>query len=81
VEELEDRLPNQMEPILSLVRASLRDPQPTETPAAPVTEPIHVEEDRDGIWETEEDVLVDETMFDDTGEGAGVEGDLDKEED
>jgi hypothetical protein len=87
VEELEDRLNDQMEPILSHVRASLREPPPPDA-ASPIThEILYAEPEGDIIWEpmettaemTAEDVL-DEDIFDDTGEDAGVEGDLDREE-
>jgi hypothetical protein len=82
VEELEDRLPDQMEPILSRVRASLRDP-PALAAAVNSGEDIHVEPagDEEETWEAGKVALVDEDMFDDTGEGVGVEGDLDREED
>jgi hypothetical protein len=87
VEELEDRLNDQMEPILSHVRASLREPPPPTTASPTAYEVLYAEPEGDIIWEpaetraemTAEDVL-DEDMFDDCGDGAGVEGDLDGEE-
>ncbi|TCD65826.1 hypothetical protein EIP91_002176 [Steccherinum ochraceum] len=78
VEELEDRLGDKMDDILSSVRASLAEL------AAPVDatnahdDQVQLEvynEDTEG-WEYEQG-----DEFDDTGEGAGVEGDLDKDDD
>jgi hypothetical protein len=83
-----------MEDILSVVRASLVSPPPTTT--IPVTEQetnadagaaqIFLEEeqkwdDDDEVGgEVEELVYPHEVLFDDTGEGVGVEGDLDMED-
>jgi hypothetical protein len=79
VEELEDRLPDQMEPVLAHVRASLRQPPPVEVAPATYHEP---EQEQDGAWDAEGAMAVDrDVVFDDTGEGVGVEGDLDREED
>ncbi|OBZ71245.1 DNA-directed RNA polymerase III subunit RPC9 [Grifola frondosa] len=84
VEELEDRFGNQMDNILSAVRSSLSEPVPVassdnepmqaEIVYAETTE-IYVEESSN--WEQD----TNEVVFDDTGEGAGVEGDLDMEDD
>ncbi len=85
VEEFEDRLGRQMDEILSTVRSSLTESKPAtanqsqdmqvdpeqETPGAE----LYVE-DAEG-WEYDANVIV----FDDTGEGAGVEGDLDVDDD
>lgn len=86
MEELEDRLGDKMEEVLSHVKSSLT------TQAGPDTAnkshlPLQDQEvaftsqggppadgDEDAYYE--EDIV-----FDDTGEGAGVEGDLDMEED
>ncbi|EDR13244.1 uncharacterized protein LACBIDRAFT_308881 [Laccaria bicolor S238N-H82] len=85
VEELEDRLGDRMEEILTHVRSS------TATAAASASQSIgmgsvddvvHIEEDS---WQhnsgEDADGIIDEDMFDDTGEGAGVEGDLDVDDD
>lgn len=85
VEELEDRLGEEkMSEVLSLVQSTMSDQPysamndvqivegfgqlqyPDPTPSEP--------DDDDGL-------LVEEQVFDDVGEGAGIEGDLDKEED
>ncbi|PIL35141.1 hypothetical protein GSI_02930 [Ganoderma sinense ZZ0214-1] len=90
VEELEDRLGDQMEDILNTVKESLHER------AAPVngtaddahsTQRVQnnavvyseYQEDyqADGQWDYDDN----EVVFDDSGEGAGVEGDLDVEED
>lgn len=69
-----------MEDILQVVRTSLES-----TPVVHITAPskshtpeILVEPEQD-VWNIGEDA--NEMVFDDTGEGAGVEGDLDMEED
>lgn len=74
-----------MEEILTHVRSS------TATAAASASQSIgmgsvddvvHIEEDS---WQhnsgEDADGIIDEDMFDDTGEGAGVEGDLDVDDD
>jgi hypothetical protein len=83
VEELEDRLPDKMDDILSCVKTSLVDP-PTDSVQEVIIEQIqeqNVEGLSDADGETDDAAVVDEMVFDDTGEGAGVEGDLDMEED
>lgn len=83
VEELEDRLGEHMDDILAIVRASLSSsesalPIPTTTHhLAPSSgeEQIFAEGEQ---WDEMGDVNAE---FDDTGEGAGVEGDLDMEDD
>ncbi|OCH90417.1 hypothetical protein OBBRIDRAFT_793281 [Obba rivulosa] len=85
VEELEDRFGERMDDILSLVKSSLSEPT---IPAANGTavddiqlqypsEEAHVYQE-EATWE---DYQVNEVVFDDTGEGAGVEGDLDADDD
>lgn len=80
MEELEDRFETRIDEMLDMVRSSLSQPPNPETAAA--------HEPSDGAHGTEEDVYMDEAItwdeyqvhdveFDDTGEGAGVEGDLD----
>lgn len=81
VEELEDRFGEQIDDILSTVRDSLSEPaqviadrenrlQQAFYPA----EDLNYAEER---WEHD----TNDVVFDDTGEGAGIEGDLDLEED
>ena len=83
MEEIEDRFGDRMEEILEVVRSSLTGTNPLFLPSegdyekqgSPTrAERTHVPETRLG-WEEGEDVRV-EDEFDDTGAGAGVEGDL-----
>ncbi|OAX40437.1 hypothetical protein K503DRAFT_855357 [Rhizopogon vinicolor AM-OR11-026] len=87
VEELEDRLGNQMEDLLAVVTKSLHDRAPQhrhETIAVPERRntrseiaPEVYEEVEQETWEYDANQM----EFDDTGEGAGVEGDLDVDDD
>jgi hypothetical protein len=81
IEELEDRLPNQMEDILSRVKSSLTAPTSSDMISLPhiisVEEPSHSQEPEED-WD--EVAVMNDLIFDDTGEGVGVEGDLDVEE-
>ncbi|KAJ8496139.1 hypothetical protein ONZ45_g2287 [Pleurotus djamor] len=82
VEELEDRMtPEQMEEITTLVQTSLSSSSSGTQPAtignAPIVQPVLYEDD-DAYGE--EDGYND-MQFDDTGEGVGVEGDLDVDDD
>lgn len=83
VEELEDRLGERMNEILTHVQSSL-----SEAPASSGTglayEVTDLGHDDDGTFVMEEDYTQayhEEITFDDTGEGTGIEGDLDVEED
>ncbi|KAI0345618.1 hypothetical protein BDW22DRAFT_1426287 [Trametopsis cervina] len=86
VEELEDRFGEQIDDILSTVRGSLSEHGPGEqsagSAAAITNQAIFTEEDmnyghgNEG-WEHD----ANEIVFDDTGEGAGIEGDLDMDDD
>ncbi|KAF7974751.1 hypothetical protein HWV62_11335 [Athelia sp. TMB] len=82
VEELEDRLGEHMDDIIDIVRASVAAP-PAANPLRSrtvVAEQVFAEEEQqDGEWVADADG--EGEFFDDTGEGAGVEGDLDMEED
>ena len=82
VEELEDRLGDRIDDVLEVVRSSLTEPVPaappvdlTNDPSAPAGDDPHPD---DATWE---DYHANDVVFDDTGEGAGIEGDLDVEED
>ncbi|KAJ6627973.1 RNA polymerase Rpb4-domain-containing protein [Mycena sp. CBHHK59/15] len=81
VEELEDRLAERMEEVISYVQASLVL-DPTLVPHVPVASGSQRRGDlgqgRDEEWDADE-LEFDE--FDDKGEGAGVEGDLDMDDD
>ncbi|KAG7450120.1 uncharacterized protein BT62DRAFT_491902 [Guyanagaster necrorhizus] len=84
VEELEDRLGESMEEILINVRSSLSSPNTTTQmnsyPSAVHEEFERVNEEDTSFWDAEGDVDTD-IQFDDRGEGVGVEGDLDVEDD
>ena len=93
MEELEDRFGTQMDDILDTVKSSLSDSavpsmngvqSGAEAGAADGAEVVYTEDmdmqeyvEEDGTWEYD----ANEMVFDDTGEGAGVEGDLDVEDD
>ena len=86
VEELEDRFGTQIDDMLHTVRSSLTQPASAQVdPSADVTgeaapeqyfysEDTYMEEDR---WDND----ANDVVFDDTGEGAGIEGDLDVDDD
>ena len=82
VEELEDRFVNQIDEMLDVVRSSLSEPA-APPPVAPLDLSGHEVEE---AGHAEETIIFDEyevhdVEFDDTGEGAGVEGDLDVDDD
>jgi len=96
VEELEDRLGNRMEEVLGIVRSSLTAPPPSSSPTAatgadlalPTPAPLEIVDETptrahddmtlDGpLWESD----ANEVEYMDTGEGVGIEGDLDVEDD
>ena len=91
MEELEDRLGHQMEDILSVVRASLEpssshlNPPEISTTSVPAQgdQQVFVQEEQswDNVDDVEQVFDPSEVLFDDTGEGVGVEGDLDMEDD
>ncbi|TFY57529.1 hypothetical protein EVJ58_g6967 [Rhodofomes roseus] len=94
VEELEDRFGTQMDDILETIRSSLSGPAAPLTngvhgkgagAGATNGEIVYTEDmemqdyvEEDGNWEYDAN---EDVMFDDTGEGAGVEGDLDVQDD
>jgi len=86
VEELEDRLGNCMEEVLDIVRSSLAAPPPTSSSAPqPLLEIVdetpagaHDDADADApLWEHD----ANEIEYVDAGEGLGIEGDLDVDDD
>jgi len=96
VEELEDRLGERMDDILTVVQASLDESRTTTVPnvirvpsdsepdnPAGEQQQIFIEEEQS--WDDHNNVEQvfdpNEILFDDTGEGAGVEGDLDMDDD
>ena len=86
VEELEDRLGERMNEILTHVQSSLSE-APATSGTGPALEITDLGHDEDGIFVMEDDYTQEigayheEIAFDDTGEGTGIEGDLDVEED
>lgn len=75
-----------MDEILSTVRASLTEPQPAPTTNVSPDMVVESEQETPGAEVYVEDAEgweydANEVVFDDTGEGAGVEGDLDVEDD
>ncbi|KAI6046371.1 RNA polymerase Rpb4-domain-containing protein [Pisolithus marmoratus] len=84
VEELEDRLGDRMDHILSVVSRSLqgnKDPPPpppmyNTTVLESMAQHVEVYQEEEGQWEHDANNL----EFDDFGEGVGVEGDLDMED-
>ncbi|KAI0365310.1 hypothetical protein BV20DRAFT_1056493 [Pilatotrama ljubarskyi] len=90
VEELEDRFGEKMGDILNAVKSSLSEPAPAvngtssgETSAGSMhVESTYTEYAEDYTQGAEQWVYdANEVVFDDTGEGAGIEGDLDVEDD
>ncbi|KAK0455927.1 RNA polymerase Rpb4-domain-containing protein [Armillaria borealis] len=85
VEELEDRLGESMEEILVNVQSSLSSTANTTTEMNSYPSTVHeelgsVNEEDTSFWDAEGDVDT-EIQFDDRGEGVGVEGDLDVDDD
>jgi len=82
VEELEDRLGDRMEEILSHVRSSLTlSPAPITAIRVEQIEGFDPHAPTDYVDMDEDAYVQEEIMFDDTGEGVGVEGDLDMDDD
>lgn len=87
VEELEDRFGEKMDEILNVVRSSLSEPasqrrNEVEGAAHEGTEAYnYTYTENEGVYAESWDYDANEQVFDDTGEGAGVEGDLDVDDD
>ncbi|KAI9509994.1 HRDC-like protein [Russula earlei] len=92
VEELEDRLGNRMEDVLGIVRSSLLAPPSSLSPSAtaevtlPAPPPLEIVDETPArtyvgmdldVWEHDGNEL----EYMDAGEGVGIEGDLDVEDD
>ncbi|CDO72191.1 hypothetical protein BN946_scf184970.g43 [Trametes cinnabarina] len=88
VEELEDRFGDKMDDILNAVKSSLKEASPTmngttenqaaeESMQVETTTYVEYTEEYTEQWGYD----ANEVVFDDTGEGAGVEGDLDVDDD
>ncbi|KAG5652889.1 hypothetical protein H0H81_003252 [Sphagnurus paluster] len=84
VEELEDRLGERMEEILTHVQKGLASapPRASSPQTSSVTQPS---DETSGIgslvYPDDQEVYHEEIVFDDVGEGVGIEGDLDMEDD
>ncbi|KAI0629977.1 HRDC-like protein [Trametes polyzona] len=90
VEELEDRFGDKMEDILNTVKSSLAEPAATVNGTSGGEDASHSMQVETTYTEYAEEYTQDaeqwdydanEVVFDDTGEGAGIEGDLDVEDD
>jgi hypothetical protein len=89
VEELEDRIGHKMDEILSLVQTSIGPPAPERNvngqinslPEQVVLQPVEQSEwNVFGYDDDDVDAIGEEEQFDDTGEGIGIEGDLEMDE-
>jgi len=84
VEELEDRFGDRIDEILGHVQESLTQSNPGPTIKSngvlPVQQGSTFVENNHWDIDTDADAPYEEDMYDDNGEGAGVEGDLDMEE-
>ncbi|KAF8158426.1 RNA polymerase Rpb4-domain-containing protein [Crassisporium funariophilum] len=86
VEELEDRFGEQLDEMLGLVQSSLTTSDSNAAKVNGITggttasQAVIVQDNQQWLDE-DADAVYEEDMFDDTGEGNGVEGDLDMEED
>jgi len=86
VEELEDRFgEDRIEEILGHVKESLSQSHSDTINSHGVNGALSVQQGslilEQDHWDLDADAPYEEDMYDDTGEGAGVEGDLDMEED
>ena len=88
MEELEDRIGNKMDEILALVQTSIGPPAPASNvngridSSSEQVAPQPVEQLEWNVFGYDDDVdaIGEEEQFDDVGEGAGIEGDLEMEE-
>lgn len=84
VEELEDRLGDSLDSILSRVKSSLSMTISTQSTVNGMSrkdkEPLFLEDTTGGWDDIDADAIIDDLEFVDQGEGAGIEGDLDVED-
>jgi len=82
VEELEDRLGDSLDSILSRVKSSLSMTISTQSTINGMSrkEPLFLEDTTGGWDDIDADAIIDDLEFVDQGEGAGIEGDLDVED-
>ena len=86
VEELEDRFGgDRIDEILGHVKESLMQPHSDTVDSHGINGALSVQQSslivEQDHWDLDADAPYEEDMYDDTGEGAGIEGDLDMEED
>jgi hypothetical protein len=85
VEELEDRFGDRIDEILGHVQESLMQSNSDTVKPNGINGALSVQQGslivEEDHWDLDADAPYEEDMYDDTGEGAGVEGDLDMEED
>ncbi|KAG5646545.1 hypothetical protein DXG03_003313 [Asterophora parasitica] len=82
VEELEDRLGDRMEHILNHVQSGLSDAPAPAPSSSDVYSAVQAPNKTSTLAESyQHEEYHEEIVFDDVGEGAGIEGDLDMEED
>ena len=85
MEELEERLGGQIDTVLEVIRNAISaDGIPAEPPTTVTTTlpPPAIQEER--LFLEDDDInwaYHEEPLFDDTGDGAGIEGDLELEDD
>lgn len=82
MEELEDRLGDQMQDLLDDVARSLTAPTSAAGQDIVMDGEYHYaqQQQENNVWESNE-AEYNDLVLDDTGEGAGVEGDLDVDDD
>ena len=85
MEELEDRFGDRIDELLGHVQESLTQSNSDTVKSNGINGALSVQHGslivEEGHWDLDADAPYEEDMYDDTGEGAGVEGDLDMEED
>ncbi|KJA24012.1 hypothetical protein HYPSUDRAFT_39128 [Hypholoma sublateritium FD-334 SS-4] len=85
VEELEDRFGDQLDDILENIRSSTTSARETAQTNGINGQVEHsadtVQVIQDGQWDEDADAIYEEDIYDDTGAGNGVEGDLEMDED
>lgn len=84
MEELEDRLGDSLDSILSRVKSSLSMTISTQSTVNGMSrkdkEPLFLQDTTGGWDDIDADAIIDDLEFMDQGEGAGIEGDLDVED-
>lgn len=86
MEELEDRFGDQLDDILENIQSSTVTTRGTVQTNGINGQPERLSVDtvqviQDGQWDEDADAIYDEDIYDDTGAGNGVEGDLEMDDD